>query len=423
MAGLPSIRRRLANALLGWSLLWIGAILAAVWLAADHEVDELLDDRLQASAEMLGALLAHDASFAATATQDAQAPVSVDPGARFAFQVVGADGSVLMRSHGAPASPLRATPSAGFGDTPQWRVFGLALGEGGRILYVAQTGVERREAQMEVTLAATLAALAIGLLGHVWLRTRVRQEMAPLQAISERLARHDPGEAAGTLGTAEREELQPIHGAIDELGRRLARRVANERAFAAHAAHALRTPLAGIDAQLAVALRESPADLQPRLQRVRDAAGRLQHVVAALLGLFRSGAEPRRAPVDLVALLARLPVEGLAVGVSQHATVDADADLLAAAILNLLDNARRYGATRVEVDVPRAGTVRIADDGPGVSPERRRALQAALDAQDYEGHTGLGLLLADRVARAHGGSVGLPEVDAGFAVELCMGDG
>lgn len=423
MAGLPSIRRRLADALLGWSLLWVGAILAAVWLAADHEVDELLDDRLQASAEMLGALLSRGDPVAATTAHPGPAPADVDASGRFTWQVVGTDGGVLMRSHGAPAAPLRATPSVGFGDTPQWRVFGLPLGEGGRILYVAQTGAERREAQMEVALAATLAALAIGLLGHAWLRMRVRQEMAPLQAISERLARHDPGAAAGALGPAEREELQPIHDAIDELGRRLARRVASERAFAAHAAHALRTPLAGIDAQLAVALRECPADLQPRLQRVRDAAGRLRHVVAALLGLFRSGAEPRRTTVDLVDLLVGLPVEGLAIRVAQGATVDADADLIAAATLNLLDNARRHGAKHVQIDVPRPGTVRIADDGPGVSPERRRALQAALDAQDYDGHTGLGLLLADRVARAHGGSVMLPAVDAGFAVELRIGDG
>ena len=80
-----------------------------------------------------------------------------------------------------------------------------------------------------------------------------------------------------------------MHDAISALGERLARRVANERAFSAHAAHALRTPLAGIDTQLAVAQREAPASLQPRLARVREAAGRLTRVVSALLALFRSG--------------------------------------------------------------------------------------------------------------------------------------
>lgn len=421
MARLPSIRRRLANALLGWSLLWIGAILGAVWLAADHEVDELLDDRLQASAEMIGALLAQADEAPGRGPRTSDVPARAEPSGRFAWQVVAPDGRILMRSPEAPAGPLRPTPTAGFGSTPEWRVFGLALGNGGRMLYVAQTGAERREAQKEVALAATLAALAIGLLGHAWLRMRVRQELAPLQAISARLAGHDPGEAARTLGAAEREELQPVHDAIDELGRRLAARVANERAFAAHAAHALRTPLAGIDAQLAVALRECPLAMQPRLHRARDAAARLERVVAALLGLFRSGAEPRRGPVEIATLVARLPVEGLEVRAAQQASVDADADLLAAAILNLLDNALRHGAKQVDVDVPAPGTIRLRDDGPGVPPERRRALQAALDTQAYDGQTGLGLLLADRVARAHGGAVVLPEAGAGFTVELRLG--
>ncbi|MBK9362956.1 MAG: hypothetical protein IPM99_18555 [Rubrivivax sp.] len=70
-----------------------------------------------------------------------------------------------------------------------------------------------------------------------------------------------------------------MHDAIEALGERLARRVANERAFGAHSAHALRTPLAGIDLQLAVAEREAPPALQPRLARARgrdaaDARGR-----------------------------------------------------------------------------------------------------------------------------------------------------
>ena len=79
--------------------------------------------------------------------------------------------------------------------------------------------------------------------------------------------------------------------------------MAHERAFTAHAAHALRTPLAGMDAQLAVALREAPLALQPRLQRVREASGRLQRVLAALLTLFRSDLALHRAPLDLPALI------------------------------------------------------------------------------------------------------------------------
>jgi signal transduction histidine kinase len=288
------------------------------------------------------------------------------------------------------------------------------------MLYVAHNVRERAEARAEVALSATLAALSIGLLGHAWLRLRVRQELRPLEQLAETLQHHDPLDPAQALGAAERLELMPVHAAIDQLGQRLARRVAHERAFTSHAAHALRTPLAGMDAQLAVALRESTPALQLRLQRVRDASRRLQRVVQALLDLFRVGGEVRRSEVDLQALLAHLPIEGIEIALQGRVVVQADADLLAAALANLLDNAQRHGAKRVVVSQPAAGMLRLQDDGPGATPERLGELRRALGEQDYDGHTGLGLMLADLVARAHGGGLGLPEAAQGFVVELSL---
>ena len=161
--------------------------------------------------------------------------------------------------------------------------------------------------------------------------------------------------------------------------------------------------------------------IRRRLQRVRGAAHRLQGVVAALLGLFRAGAGPQRGAVDLAALLARLPTSALQVHADASASLDADADLLAAALVNLLDNAQRHGARQVWLDQPGPNRLRLRDDGPGIDEPRRAALQRALDAQAYEAGPGLGLMLADRVARAHGGRLALPATDAGFTVELNLG--
>ena len=209
-----------------------------------------------------------------------------------------------------------------------------------------------------------------------------------------------------------------MHRALDELGRRLEQRAANEPAFSAHAAHALRTPLAGIDAQLAAAMAGADEATRARLRRAREAAGRLQRVVVALIGLFRSGTNLQRGRHTLSELLNRLPVEGLEVVVDPRAVVDADADLLSAALANLLDNASRQGARTVWVEASEPTVVRLRDDGPGVTPERRAELQAIVASQAYEAGAGLGLMLADRVARAHGGSLRLPEAASGFAVEL-----
>lgn len=414
----PSIGARLAHALLSWSLAWGLAVGLAVWLAAAHEVDELLDDALQSSAELMAEIVRARGEGAPALVVQGQALE------RFAWQVVGADGAVLLRSPRAPDQPWHRSAQVGFDNLPHWRVFGQVLGGDGRMLYAAQSRGERDEARAEVALGAALAALAVGLLGHLWLRLRVRRELEPLQRLSQRLAAWEPdggGSAAEQLGPAERSELQPVHAALEALTLRLAARMANEQAFSAHAAHALRTPLAGIDAQLAVALRECPPELRERLLRVRGAATRLQAVVVALLGLFRSGEGAGRAvtqPVDLPALVARLPVPGLAVQVQARGPLQADPDLLAAALMNLLDNAQRHGARSVQLRVTAPATLRIDDDGPGVAADRLTQLRQAIASARYTGATGLGLMLADRVARAHGGRLLLPDTARGFAVEL-----
>ena len=425
-ARLPSIRRRLASALAAWSVVWGLAVGAAVWLAAAHEVDELLDDALASSGELL-AVLADAAPRAADPAGVVAAGNGNGNGAgveRFAWQVTAADGTLLLRSRRAPEQPWHRVPPTGFADSGDWRLYGLATGSEGRMLVVAQTKAERREARSEVALDAVLAAFALGLLGHAWLRSRVKRELEPLQALSQRLEAWDVDAAdalaPGVLGTAERRELEPVHRALGNVTQRLSTRVANEQAFSAHAAHALRTPLAGIDAQLAVALRDVPAPWHERIQRARDAAAKLQAVVGALLGLFRSGTQSAPSEIDVGELVHRMPAPRLRVSVAAGLHVRADADLMAAGLMNLIDNAQRHGAQHVWIEPVEGGGVRVRDDGPGVAAERRAALQAALDAQRYEGTTGLGLMLADRVARAHGGRLRLPVVARGFAVDFVL---
>lgn len=419
----PSIRSRLANALLAWALAWGLAVGAAVWLAAAHEVDELLDDTLQSSSELMALVVAETARNELPAPAIVVSPREGSPVKRFAWQLTAADGSLLMRSARAPDVAWHKTPTAGFSEAAKWRIYGRPLGQDGRMLYTAQTQAERGEARMEVALDATLAALLVGLLGYVWLRARVRAELRPLDSISRRLAKwdFDSPEHGAVLGPAERRELEPVHGAIEALAARLSARLANEQAFAAHAAHSLRTPLAGIDAQLAMALRECPPGVRDRLQRVRGATTRLQGIVAALLGLFRAGGTLQREEIEVDAMVARLPLPTLEVEVAPGTRAMADPDLLAAVLLNLLENAQRHGARHAWLEPAADGGLVLRDDGPGVDATRRRHLQAALDAQAYDRLGGLGLMLADRVARAHGGRLRLVETDAGFTVHLDLG--
>ncbi|MGQ3050506.1 MAG: sensor histidine kinase [Roseateles sp.] len=408
---LPTIARRLLWVTAVGSLLIALAVTASAGLTVDAEVDELLDDVLQASAAQLAPLLLQSGAAPHTPPPDPEGEV------RFAWAWYDSAGRTVRASPGAEPAAWQGAGS-GFADRAHWRLYGLPLrGELG-LLVVAQTRAERSEARREVISHALLAAMALTLLGLPLLAWRAQQELQPLQRLGERLAsfdadRADPRGLPAALGAAQRGELLPVHEALATIAQRLGERLDFEREFSAQAAHLLRTPLAGMDAQLAVALREQPQQL--RLQRVRQANQRLQHLVVALLRLFRPEPELRRKPVEVRSLLAGLPLGDLQLDAGPPCLLDADAELLAAALLNLVDNAQRHGATRLSLTaIP--GGLRLADNGQGLAPEQLEALRASL--QPNQQAPGLGLRLALLVASAHGGRIEIARVEPGFAIEL-----
>ncbi|WP_338413130.1 HAMP domain-containing sensor histidine kinase [uncultured Sphaerotilus sp.] len=422
-----SIRRRMLAALLWTSVVWGLVAPLMVVLTIRHEINELLDDTLRASAEALSGVV-HAPQPQNTGSPVPVGGTTVHPAGdyvrgRFAWQLIGPARDVLLHSPHAPDGPLVAERQIGFSDAESgWRVLGVPVGEG-QMLYVAQSLGERSEALRDAALNTMLASLAVWAVCVFWLLRRMRSELAQISRLVCDVQEHDPMDPAKPLPPVTRAELLPIREAIDDLGARLAVRVRNERAFTAHAAHALRTPLAGMDAQLAVALRECAPEQQPRLQRVRDAASRFARVVSALLTLFRSGSALHRQLVDVAGMLARMPVAGLVVQMSETGAPlrpNADPDLLAAALANLLDNAARHGARRVQVAI---GDDRLTldDDGPGIDAERLQTLQLALDREDYAVLPGLGLVLSDLIARAHGGRLGLGRSAlGGLRVEMTL---
>jgi two-component system OmpR family sensor kinase len=186
--------------------------------------------------------------------------------------------------------------------------------------------------------------------------------------------------------------------------------------------------VAGIDVQLALAIKEAPEAMRPRLVRAREAAGRLGRVMQALLMMFRSGIEPQRQPIALESLIRSLSFHDLNMEIHAPEPLFADPDLLAAALLNLLDNAQRFHARTVSVTAWTRGAetvLRLQDDGDGCPAQTKTDLQQALRQQAYgesSAMRGLGLVLTDLVVRAHGGHTSLPDCTQGFCIELCWPD-
>ncbi len=97
--------------------------------------------------------------------------------------------------------------------------------------------------------------------------------------------------------------------------------------------------------------------------------------------------------------------------------VEADADAVRQAVLNLVDNAVKYGAGRKRVAVRLAATpdgaeIAVRDDGIGIAAGDRGRLFDAFyrgpEAVRHDAHgVGLGLMIVKHVMDAHGGAVGI----------------
>jgi signal transduction histidine kinase len=97
------------------------------------------------------------------------------------------------------------------------------------------------------------------------------------------------------------------------------------------------------------------------------------------------------------------------------------ADSLARAVRNVLDNAERHTATRIDVRLDALGeraVLVVRDDGAGIPPaDRERVFDRFLrldDARDRDrGGSGLGLAICRHLLAQHGGTVRVDDPPAG----------
>jgi two-component system OmpR family sensor kinase len=425
-----SLRRRVALVALPLLVIALAGSAAVVTLRYRHGLEQDLRNRLLAGAKAINGASADGMNvklvMSALAMQgvDTQLGADPDPAAtkrklpEFSPEVASTGRLLVVRTP--LANPVGPGPS---GHRPSGTVATLSA---------SRASVDRAVRQLvAIEIAVALAALAIAALLLLWgLRSALRP-LAHVGAVAARIAggAHDerlrpdrPGTELGRMAAA-------FDHMVDELEQSIARARRSEsamRRFLADASHELRTPIAALQATAETLLREQP-DRPERDEleaRVAGDAARLGRLVADLLDLARLEANEQlaREPVDVGEVAARAVAEaaghrpGAAVDVDADDDDDAivlgDADALSRALRNLVDNAIAAAGEsgHVWVLVERDGAnvlASVEDDGPGVAAtERERIFEGFVRLEPVRGPgAGLGLPIARRVAREHGGDL------------------
>ena len=263
--------------------------------------------------------------------------------------------------------------------------------------------------------------------------------LRPLVKLTQAVASRQPDNLA-PLTVAAPAEVMPLIERLNHLFARTGKLIDNERRFTADAAHELRTPIAGIKAQLQVAQGAlDQAGRDRALDNAIQGCNRATHLITQLLTLARlesadtaalqacplralvAGVMAESAPQALEAGVQLELLEGAAVSVKGLPA------LLQVLVRNLLDNAVRYNpaGTLVQVGVfHQAGQpcLRISDNGSGLPAEELEKITQRFfrPLGTSASGSGLGLSIVQRIAEIHQAELQLASAGEGQGLSVTV---
>ena len=441
-------------------MVWALAVLLPLWIGGGwlllqvfgnrllHDIDVVLQEEAETIAELL------TTAASADAIQDLLMHIAAETAGGPHKYITVARGAQLIAAAPGDAPAVLARPD------PALRVIRYQSPDGAVTVAIGASAAAALHAKEQLTslLVIGLPVVLVLLASGLWLV--VDRALRPLEKAARQL---------DNVGAASLDVRIPTDNRADEVGRmvavlnrmldRLQRVVAELQRFTADAAHELRTPLTVLRAGLEVALTRdrSAAEYQAALREALAETDRLCRLAEDLLTLARleaSGTPRNVGLVDIGEMLRELADAAASAAGGQHVTIQVEAPAglqvrgnagdLYRLFANLIDNAVQYGqragegasfphlmlSARTAAD---GVAVTISDDGPGIPPGE---LSRVFD-RFYRGNgnhqrlpgSGLGLSIAQEIARTHGGritfadagasgcvvQVNLPAADAGLA--------
>jgi len=360
------------------------------------------------------------------------------------FYRITQDGEGLTGYDDLPAARRADGDSAGF-DTVTYRGEALRLATLSRLVSIDGTPAridvtvgQTRDAQAEMLARILRMTVLLGLgffVASAGLAVLAGQSTAAsLQRLAGSVSRRGPADLRPVVAEVPR-EMRSLVESLNSLIARLSGALNRTEEFIAEAAHRVRTPLATVRAHAENTLRrvdkeENRVALREMMRAIDEssrAAGQLlDHAMVSLRAdqLELTPLALRPLVRDVVARLrpvADLKDMDLTFEATHEAEIMGDAILVQNAVRNILDNAIKYAPSETPISVvltvqTSSATLTIRDLGRGFpltgSDRLTRRFVRGENASDVVG-SGLGLTIAEEVARAHHGSLSIANNEGG----------
>ncbi|MFC7585028.1 sensor histidine kinase [Nonomuraea antimicrobica] len=281
---------------------------------------------------------------------------------------------------------------------------------------------------LTVLLGVGIAVVGVVAFGTSRVVGRTLRPVRDIRTALDRIASTDLGSRVPV--PAHHDEIWQLATTVNQTLRLLETAMQHERQFTSDASHDLRSPIAAMRLQVEEALTSpEPADWRQLADGQLAGLERLQAIVTDLLAISRLDGVVRSTDVvDLSHMVTtELKHRAMCAGpvlvseIEPCVLVIGDVLEWQRLLANLLDNAGRHADSTVTVRLTRDrhdAVLEVADDGPGVPPEKReeifrRFVRLADSRAKDAGGTGLGLAIARQIAERHHGSLTLADSDEG----------
>lgn len=382
--------------------------------------------------------------------EDAMAMMTAGTEDEVFYKVIGPDNAFVSGYDDLPPIPQDRTLESGIplfydsdyrGEPVRVVVLSFLIAEqdinGWVTVQVSQTRYGRQQVIQESVIGAGVRLVLVICVAVIFAWVGITQGLAPLRRLQEAIRRRSYQDLRPITHPMP-QEIREVVAAINQLLERLKESIAANEQFIANASHQLRTPLAALQAQAELALREAEnADSRDTLEKILGATRHSSRLANQLLSLARaqpeSGSQPRQEPVDVARLAANATAEWVQKALAKNIDLGFEGPtegrrilgnptLLGEMVANLIDNGIRYCPQEARVTVrtgisdnPGDMVLEVEDDGPGIPQEQREAVfdRFVRLAEHNEGGCGLGLAIVREIARRHGGEVALHAARSG----------